>query len=315
MLTQEIDCHKCGCSNKIGTIYCRNCGIKLKFSKAMLDTQKGKKVKKTIKRGIKAIIAIAIVTIIAMAFIPWGFPVPERLTNKDEIEAVINTCKEIDDMLAKKRAMASYEFTPIEITLAANFLSLEHEKAKKAQRAAMGFGTEGLGGTGKMGGSSMGGTTNKMEFEAKEDAKPAEASYDQKENARLRAWMERKRQDALNSGKVEVNPDFDFVITVKDNKTLCIVVQDIWLKVLPARFEICVVPTLKINKEEKTQILEYEITSARFGYLPVPLYLNDHIIELFEEMIMQERTWAKQYFNNIKNIEIVKGNINITIGK
>jgi hypothetical protein len=316
MLHQNIDCQKCACSNKLGTIYCRNCGTKLKFDKRMLDTQKNQKVKKILKRAVKAIFILILLSIIGMAFCPWWFPEVEKITDPEEITAVITTCKEIDDALAKKTSKAEYEFTPAEATLAANYLATEHEKAKKAQQASMGFSSAALDGTGKMGEKAeLGGTVSSMELEPKTAPVKAAPNYQQSENARLIAWRKRKNEDAKNSGKPILSPNFDFIITVKDDKTLCVVLKDKWLKIIPARLELCIIPKLKINAKEKTQVLEYEIASARLGHLPIPLYLKEQIIELFEEMIMQERKWAKQYFAQIKNVEIVNDNINITFSK
>jgi hypothetical protein len=309
MLTQDVDCQKCGCSNKLGTIYCRNCGTKLKFDKKMLDTHKGQKVKKILKRAVKAIFILAILAVIGMAFCPLWFPEVAKITNPEEISAVITTCEEIDDALAKKTSKASYEFTPAEATFAANYLALEHEKKKVKQRAAMGFSSGSLGGTGKMGGSSVSGDAS---LKLEDKSAPAQPAYVDPENARLQAWRKRLQEDAKNSGKPILSPNFDLIITVKDDKTLSIVLKETWLKFIPARLELNIVPKLEINAKEKIQILRYELRSARFGYLPIPLYLKEQILELFEEMIMQERKWAKQYFTKITNIEIIKGNINIT---
>ncbi len=315
MLSQDIDCQKCACSNKLGTIYCRNCGTKLKFDKRMLDTHKSQKVKKVLKRAVKALFVLAVLTVIAMAFCPWWFPEVEELTDEEEVAAVLTTCKEIDETLAKPNTNASYEFTPAEATLAANYLALEHEKVKAKQQAAMSFGSSAqLGGTGKMGGSSVSGDVS---LKLKPKAAPVKAvpSYQQSENARLIAWRKRKNEDAKNAGKPVLSPNFDFIITLKDDKTLSIVLKETWLKFIPARLELCIVPKLKINAKEKTRVLEYEITSAHLGHLPVPLYLKEQIIKLFEEMIMQERKWAKQYFGYIKNIEIVNDKIRVTFSK
>lgn len=314
MITQEIDCHKCGCSNKLGTVYCRNCGIKLKFNKAMLDTHKGKKIKKTVSRAFKALLTLTVLAVIAMAFCPWFFLEIKKITDKEEFEAVLTTCKEIDETLAKPHSKASYKFTPAEATLAANYLALEHEQVKAKQRAAMTFSSGSLGGTGKMGGSSVGGDVS-LKLAPKEAPFKSVPSYEQSENARLVAWRKRKQEDAKNSGKPVLSPNFDLIITIKDEKTLSIIVKETWLKFIPARLELAIVPKLKINTKEKTQVLEYEITSARLGHLPVPLYLKEHIIALFEEMIMQERAWAKQYFGYIKNLEIVNNNIVVTMSK
>ena len=316
MLSQDIDCQKCACSNKLGTIYCRNCGTKLKFDKRLLDTHKNQKVKKILKRVVKAIFVLALIGVIGMAFCPWLFPEVEKITDPEEISAVITTCKEIDDALAKKTSKAEYEFTPAEATLAANYLATEHEKKKATQQASMGFSSAALGGTGKMGKKNeLGGTVSSMELKPKAAPVKAAPTYQQSENARLIAWRKRKNEDAKNAGKPVLSPKFDFIITVKDDKTLCVVLKDKWLKIIPARLELCIIPKLKINAKEKTQVLEYEITSAHLGHLPIPLYLKEQIIELFEEMIMQERKWAKQYFGYIKNIEIVNDKIKVTLSK
>jgi len=317
MHTNNIDCHKCGCSNKLGTIYCRNCGTKLKFDKKMLDTHKGKDVQKAVKRAFKVVIVLIIIGVIGIMFCPWGFPAVTTITDKDEVSAVVNTCKEIDKMLTRPQGSGNYEFTPAEATLVANYLTLQHERPKTAAKVAFtGVGKMGsasdLQGVGKMGDSKGLGGTGKMEFESKEEAKPA---YVDPENARLRAWMKRKQEDAKNAGKPVLSPSFDFVITVKDDKTLSIVLKEKWLKFIPARLEICVEPTLEINAKEKTQVMKYKISSARLGHLPIPLYFEEYIISLFEEMLMQERAWAKQYFLSIKQVEIVNDNINVIIGK
>ena len=314
MPIQDIDCQKCGCSNKLGTIYCRNCGVKLKFSKALLNTQKSQKVKKTIKRAFKAIFVLAVIAVIFMAFCPWGFPAVQKITDKEEIAAVITTCQEIDEALTKENCNANYQFTAPEATLAANYLSLEHEKAKKKKRTAMGFSSSGLGGTsGGMGGSSIGGNTS-LDLPDK-SAAPAKAAYVDPDIKKRQAWMKRKQEDSLKAGKPILSEHFEFIITVKDDKTLSIVLKEIWMKFIPARLEICVIPKLKINAKEKTQVLEYEISSARLGLLPIPMYFKDHVISLFEEMLMQERAWAKNYFGKIRNIEIIKDNIKVTFGK
>ena len=315
MPIQDVDCQKCGCSNKLGTIYCRNCGTKLKFSKALLNTQKSQKIHKTIKRAIKAMLVLALIAVVAMAFCPWGYPSVQKITDKEEISAIITTCQEIDDALSKKNIRAKFEFTAPEATFAANYLSLEHEKETKKQKAAMTFSSGGLGGTGKLGGSSVGGDVS-MDLPEKTEAaaKKTELTPEQKENERLIAWRKRKQEDRLKAGKPILSEHFDFIITIKDDKTLCIVLKEVWMKFIPARLEICVVPKLKINEKEKTQTLEYEITSARLGLLPIPMYLKEHVIALFEEMLMQEREWAKDYFRTIKNIEIVKDNIKVTFG-
>jgi len=314
MPVQDVGCQKCGCSNKLGTIYCRNCGTKLKFDKKLLDTHKSHAIKKILKRAFKALAIIAVLAMIGAAFCPWGFPKVPIITDKEEISAVITTCNEMDESLTKEISKASYEFTPTELTLAANYLTLEHEIKAEGSQAAVTFGSGSSlgGGTDSLGGASV---SSQVDMSSPNKAEPEKTRYVDPETARLQAWRRRKNEDAANSGKPVLSPHFDFTITIKDEKTLRIVLKERWLKFIPARLEVCVVPKLIINEEKNTQELVYEITSAHFGHLPIPLYLKDNVITLLEEMLEQERVWARKYFKNVKNIEITNGNINVTFGK
>ena len=312
---QNVDCQKCGCSNKLGTVFCRNCGKKLKFDKALLESTKGKQTKKTAKRAANALITVVILAFLGAAFCPWGFSEIQRITDPEEKQAVINTCIEVDKMLAKKYGgKLTFDFTPAEATMAANYLATEHEKPKVKASAAMGFSSSGLGGTSKLSGSSKLGGTGKMEFEEK-DAAPRPKTYEQKEAERLQKWRKSKREAAKNAKKPKISPTFDFIINIKDKRTLSVVLKDKWIKYIPARLEVCVVPKLEVNAKEKTQKLVFRISSARLGYLPIPLYFKEHILTLFEEMIMPERKWAKQYLKSIQNVEIVDDKIKVTFYK
>lgn len=314
---QNVDCQKCGCSNKLGTVFCRNCGTKLKFDKALLESTKGKQTKKTAKRAANAFIAVVILAFLGAAFCPWGFSELQKITDSEEKQAVINTCIEIDKMLTKKYGgKLTFDFTPSEATMAANYLAAEHEKPKVKASAAMGFGSSSeLGGTTKLSGSSsqLGGT-GKMEFE-KKDTAPPKKTYEQKEAERVQKWRKSKQEAAKEAKKTKLSPDFDFIINIKDDKTLSIVLKDKWIKYIPARLEVCVVPKLETNEKEKKQKLVFKISSARFGYLPIPLYFKEHILTLLEEMMMQERKWAKQYLKSIQNVEIVDDKIKVTFYK
>jgi len=315
---QNVDCQKCGCSNKLGTVFCRNCGTKLKFDKALLDSTKGRQTKKTAKRAVNAFIVILVIVFLSAAFCPWGFPEMQKITDPEERLAVINTCIEIDKMLAKKYGgKLTFEFTPAEATMAANYLAAEHEKPKtKAASTAMSFNSSSnLGGTSKLSsGSGQLGGTSRLELERKDTA-PRPQTYEQKEAERIRKWKKSKREAAKNAKIPEINPNFDFIINIKDDKTLSVVLKDKWIKYIPARLEVCIVPKLKIDAEKKTQTLIFEISSARFGLVPVPLYFKEHILALFEEMLMQERKWAKQYLKSIQNVEIIDNTIKVTFYK
>ncbi len=293
----------------------------------MLNTHKSKSLKKIVKRALKSLVLIAILSIIGLAFCPLGFPTVTKITDKDEISAVITTCTEIDDMLTKDTGKRTYEFTPAEATLAANYLSTEHERKKAEKQSSMGFSSASLGGSsGNLGsstsmkgsqnmggGTALGGASGNMKF--KNETAPAKPAYVDPEIARLQAWAKRKKQDAIDAKKIILSPNFDFVIALKDEKTLYVVLKDTWMKFIPARLELCIVPELIINAKEKTQVMQYTIISARLGHLPIPLYLKEYVIDLFEEMLMQERRWAKQYFSLLTNVEIVNDNINVSFAK
>ena len=314
---QNVDCQKCGCSNKLGTIFCRNCGTKIKFDKALLESTKGKQTKKTAKRAANAFIIILVLAFLGAAFCPWGFTKAPQDTDPEQKQAVMNNCLEIDKMLAKKYGgKLDFEFTPAEATMVANYLATEHEKPKTKISADIGFGSSReLGGVTKLssGSDKMQGV-GKMEFEKKETA-PRPKTYDQKEAERLQKWRKSKREAAENAKKPKLSPNFDFTIGIKDKRTLSIVLKDKWIQYIPARLEICVVPKMEVNAKEKTQTLTFKVSSARFGHVPIPLYFKEHILMLFEEMMMQERKWAKQYFKAIQNVEVIDDKIKVTFYK
>ena len=325
MFSQDIDCHKCGCSNKLGTVFCRNCGAKLKFSKQLMDSSKSKRVKKIFMRAINAGIVLAVLIIIGMAFCPFGFPAAPKLPSETEIAATLVTCQEIDTTLGREYGKVTFEFTPAEATFAANYLAVEHERKRPGasgtgtSRGLGGVGKMGtssdLGGTGKMGTSSDLGGTGKMQFEEKPDPSSSGGDYVDPDLVKRQAWMQRKQKEKLEAGKPKLSPTFDLLVTIKDDKTLSIVVKEEWLHFIPCRLELFIVPKLVVNAKEKKKTMVYELGAARFGYLPLPLYLKDHILSSFESLIMTERKWAKEYLASIKNIEIKNDKICVTFSK
>lgn len=316
MLTQNIDCQKCGFSNKLGTIYCRNCGAKLKFDKRMLGTEKGGHVKKVISRVIKALVVIVLLVVAGLAFSPWGFPEPQTVSDPEEIKAIVTTCEEIDMQISKDQGKGDFEFTAPELTYAINYLAVEHEKkAAKAAAAPPAFGSGGsnLDGVSKLGGADLGSKPS-MQLSKKTDAAPSQPAYVDKENARRQSWQKRKQEDVKNAGKRARSPHFDFVVSIKDEKTLGVTVKERWIKYIPCRLELYLEPVLE-NNDDGTQKLRFKITGAYFGRLPLPLFLEKHIIALFEEVVVQEREWAKHYLQQIQNVQIHDALIKITIAK
>jgi uncharacterized Zn finger protein (UPF0148 family) len=320
MLSQNVDCQKCGFSNKLGTIYCRNCGTKLKFDKKALDTEKNRHVKKIISRSIKAIIVLVVLIIAGMAFLPWGFSEPQKITDSEELKAIVTTCDEIDDVLSRDQGKAEYEFTVPELNYAIAYLTIEHEKKVKKPSSstpmAFGSGASNLGGVTKLGGGDLGSKPS-MELKSKAaDAAPPEPTYVDNENARRQAWKKRKIEDAKNAGKrTDRSPHFDFIVSIKDDKTLSVVAKERWIKYLPCRIELYVQPEVVINQEDNSRKLRFKITKAYFGHLPLPLFMEEHIVALFEEVVMQEREWAKQYLEKLQNVEINNDLIKITVGQ
>ncbi len=327
MLNQQVDCHKCGYSNKLGTICCRNCGTKLKFNKRLLDTHKSKRIKNIFKRIIKSCFVLAVITVVVMAFCPFGFPESPRLSDEKEIALAVIACQEIDTLLDRESEEVDFEFSAAEATFAANYLGSEHEK-KQIRRAGGFTSFQPLGGTGKLGAKTklsgtvklgtrteLGGTVKgKMKF-ADSSPAPSASTYVDPDLARRRAWQKAKHEKKMAGQKTEKNPTFDFIINIKDDKTLSLIVKEQWFGFIPCRLELFVIPKLADAAKDKPRSMEYELSAARFGFLPLPLYLKEQILEAFEALLLPERELAKQYLRYIKNIEIKNGKINVSISK
>ena len=317
MLSQDIDCQKCGFSNKLGTIYCRNCGTKLKFDAGKLDVGKNRRARKLIYRIINALIVIVILVAVAAAFWPWGFPEQQKITDTEEIKATITTCKEIDGVLTKSQGKADYEFSAPELTYAINYLAIEHEREtqKRSKKLTFGSGGSSLGGVSDLGGANLGSKPS-MQLKPKANAAPPQPEFVDQENARRQAWRKRKLEDRKNAGKrTDRSPHFDFTVTIKDQKTLGIIVKEKWLKYVPCRIELHIEPELTAAKEGEEPKLNFKITKAYLGHLPLPLQLKEYIIQMFEEVVMQEREWSKQYLKTLRNVQINDDLIKITIGQ
>ncbi|MDD5728153.1 MAG: zinc ribbon domain-containing protein [Victivallales bacterium] len=300
---QNIDCQKCGCSNKLGTIFCRNCGTKLKFNKLMVSP-KGQRRMKTFTRALKAVIVIAVLAFLGAVFCPYGFPEVPKITNEDEKSAIIATCTEIDRMLARENGgKLTFEFTAAEATFAANYLAVEHKKPDTKKKVISFSNPAGnFGGVTKMSSGSGLGKKPGLNF-------PSSSATEKKVKQEARKVTKKVEEE------VEDVSFFDFTIAIKNSKTLSVVIEDKWMKYIPVRMELNVIPKLVADAETGAEILEYELSSARFGLLPLPLSMKEHILKLFTKMLLQERKWAEQYFKSIRSIEINADMIKVTFFK
>jgi hypothetical protein len=69
----EIRCENCGCPNQFGTVFCRNCGKKLKVQDLSAMSRKSSAPKKVFKRIFQVIITILVLGTLCGLFLPVGF--------------------------------------------------------------------------------------------------------------------------------------------------------------------------------------------------------------------------------------------------
>ncbi len=69
----EIRCENCGCPNQFGTVFCRNCGKKLKVQDLSAMSRKSGTPKKVFKRIIQVIVTILVLGTLCGLFLPVGF--------------------------------------------------------------------------------------------------------------------------------------------------------------------------------------------------------------------------------------------------
>jgi hypothetical protein len=69
----EIRCENCGCPNQFGTVFCRNCGKRLKVKDLTAMSKKSSAPQKVFKRIVQVLVTLVVLGVLCGLFLPIGF--------------------------------------------------------------------------------------------------------------------------------------------------------------------------------------------------------------------------------------------------
>lgn len=303
---QQIVCHKCRCPNKFGTVFCRNCGTKLKVQDSQHPDRAGVlKIKKAIARLFKLAVILTVVTFLAGLFLPFGMTKYPAVAEDGETARVRKICEDIDKSIARDGRGMIVAFSLAELTYAVNhLLDPERPPVKVDAEPVRPVGLS--GGAALTSGRDLGraGDLSRSADGAAQTTCPP-PPQDQKRKPSSR---ERKKVDQLT-----VNFAFD----VTSDLDLRIVMSGVMLEVFPYRFEIVGSPQTTRNEDDPASRTEltFDLKSARYGYVPLPMMIKERVIALFRTIAFS-RDKVENYLKNVRVVDIkAQDHIEIALGK
>ena len=117
-----VVCQKCRCSNQFGTLFCRNCGEKLKIvDQNHPDFKATVAIKKIFFKIINLAIVLGFIAFVAALFVPFGLP-PEKVASGEDIKKAQVDCDAIDAALASGKGSVVFSFSPERASWGMNYL-------------------------------------------------------------------------------------------------------------------------------------------------------------------------------------------------
>jgi hypothetical protein len=117
-----VVCQKCRSSNQFGTLFCRNCGEKLKIvDQNHPDFNTGRAIKKIIARIINWAVILSLIGLVGALFVPFGLPSEKEVTAED-IKKAKEDCEAIDSALRTGKGSVIFNFTPERASWGLNYL-------------------------------------------------------------------------------------------------------------------------------------------------------------------------------------------------
>ncbi|MHB9139056.1 MAG: hypothetical protein ACYC4Q_06610 [Victivallaceae bacterium] len=117
-----VVCQKCRCSNQFGTLFCRNCGEKLKIvDQNHPDFKASVAIKKVLFKIINLVVVFGFIAFVGALFVPFGLP-PEKVLSGEDIKKAKEDCDAIDSALASGRGSVVFTFNPERASWGMNYL-------------------------------------------------------------------------------------------------------------------------------------------------------------------------------------------------
>jgi hypothetical protein len=329
-----VVCQKCRCSNQFGTLFCRNCGEKLKIvDQNHPDFSTGKTIKKIIVRIINLVIVLGLLGLLGALFIPLGLPVEKEIT-ADDIKKAKEDCEAIDSALKTGKGSVIFKFTPERASWGLNYLLDEKRPMPPVPAAASSSGyarssaavsappsavatnaplqsrSSGPIKFGSGGLSSGGRATTLSAITPPPPPPPPQASQPQAVQA-VEATSEAgvwKGHTNPGTRKSESNIKEDPILTSKyaveitKARDTSVILSGKMLYYIPYRLEL--IGELKDSAPDKdgNTSPDFELKSARFGHVTLPSFLKKQGLELFKLMTSDKK--IKAYAGRIKAIKV-----------
>ncbi len=315
-MQQQIVCHKCRCPNKFGTVFCRNCGTKLKVQDLHHpDRARVIKIKRAFVKLVKLLVILAIVALLAALFLPYGMAKYPAVTGEKEIASVQKICENIDKSLAKKSDGFMVSFNPAELTCAVNYLLDPQRPPVKVDAVvtpnsirSFSGGAKSLGGNNSLGSGGNLGQGRDLSSNSGSMTQGNTPSSTKKEKKREPSTEEKEEIDQLT---------VDFAFDITKDLDLRIVITGVMLEVFLYRFEIIGTPGTYRDENDPAskEKLTFDVKSAKYGHLPLPMLVKEHVIALFREIAFSKEN-VESYLKCVKTIDIkAEDHIEIILGK
>jgi len=327
-----VVCQKCRCSNQFGTLFCRNCGEKLKIvDQNHPDFSTGKAVKKIIVRIINLAIILSLIGLVGALFIPFGLPVEKEIT-ADDIKKAKEDCEAIDAALKTGKGSVVFAFTPERASWGLNYLLDEKRPMPPAPTAASsssgssyarpsvsappsstqlqpsGSGPIKFGSGGLQSGGSR--ATTLSAIKPPPQTPPPQASQPEAVQAveavpEAGVWKGHSSPGTKQSAplaKADPILTSKYTVGINKNRDASVILSGKMLYYLPYRLEL--IGELKDSEPDKNGETrpEFELKSVKFGHVTLPSFLKQQGVELFKLMTSDKK--IKAYAGRIKAVKV-----------
>lgn len=312
---QQVICHKCRCPNHFGTVFCKNCGQKLREQDVTHpDRQPMKKFQKLMVKVFKLALLFAVIGLFAAFFITAGLPVPKTISDPKETELLNKKCREIDEAQAKNKPKL-FVLTAEQATYLVNQLIDEDRKISNFEvgpdKSMPKLGVKGIGtsGPGAMGGANIQ-ADRSTSLKPQPSSKPPADSPPPPPPARQKG----SPNDNIIPKRNQITVKLGFMVDSKQQLT--IVMTGILLEYIPYRFEVAGDPVVIVDeKDPQKKEIRFEAKSFRIGHVQIPMALKQQMVDLFMKMLLSNPR-VGGYLAAVKDIKIESEEvIEVTVSK
>ncbi len=320
-----VVCQNCRSSNQFGTLFCRNCGEKLKIvDQNHPDFKASATLKKIFVKIIKLVIVLGVIALLGALFVPFGLPVEKELSSED-IKIAKENCDAIDSALATGKDSIVFTFTPGQAAWGMNYLldekrpmpadptvssSAATPSASVSAPASMtssppaSLNTK-LSDSGGLKSRSSGPIKLSSSAPSARPSAPAQATAPAAAAPEAGVW----KGNSLQGQKAEVatapaDPAMTckYALTINKDRGISIILTGKMLYWIPYRMELA--GELKDSEPDKAGNTKpsFTLKTTKFGHITFPSFLKNQGIELFKLLVSSKK--IKAYSDRIDAINV-----------